>query len=168
MKRAVQRATRSLRIGWVALLRRIWIAGLISCVAPSLATGQTNETAKHNPRWSSYVTLANVPEAARQRSNPFEGNAREAEAGGKLYEQHCSECHGPKAGGTRHGPSLLNEHVEQASPGALFWVLTNGVVWHGMPVWSKLPEPERWQIVTFIESLKVQSTKATLGESANR
>jgi hypothetical protein len=37
--------------------------------------------------------------------------------------------------------------------------LTNGVVWHGMPVWSKLPEPERWQIVTFIESLSVHSTK---------
>jgi hypothetical protein len=35
----------------------------------------------------------------------------------------------------------------------LFWVLTNGVVMRGMPVWSKLPEPERWQIVTFLKSL---------------
>lgn len=156
----MKKITNSLRPHCVTFLRRMWIAGLILSVALSLAIGQTNRTAKHNPRWSSYIALANVPEAARQRSNPFEGNAREAEAGGKLFEQHCTECHGPKAGGTRYGPSLLNEHVEQASPGALFWVLTNGVVWHGMPVWSKLPEPERWQIVTFIESLKVRSTKS--------
>jgi hypothetical protein len=38
-------------------------------------------------------------------------------------------------------------------PGALFWLLTNGVVRRGMPVWSKLPEPQRWQLVSFIESL---------------
>jgi hypothetical protein len=31
--------------------------------------------------------------------------------------------------------------------------LTNGVVRRGMPVWSKLPEPQRWQLVSFIKSL---------------
>lgn len=145
--------------GRIKPFQRIWIAGVILFVAMTLAIGQTTERSKRNQKWSSYAALASAPEGARLRSNPFEGNAREAEAGGKLFEQHCSECHGPKAGGTRHGPSLLDEHVEQASPGALFWVLTNGVVWHGMPVWSKLPEPERWQIVTFIESLKIHSTR---------
>jgi len=39
----------------------------------------------------------------------------------------------------------------------LFWILNNGVVRRGMPVWSKLREPERWQIVTFLQSLKLQS-----------
>jgi len=29
------------------------------------------------------------------------------------------------------------------SPGTLYWLLTNGVVRRGMPVWSKLPEPKR-------------------------
>jgi hypothetical protein len=48
---------------------------------------------------------------------------------------------------------LLRDEVQQATPGTLFWILTNGIVWHGMPVWSKLPEPERWQIVTFLQSL---------------
>ena len=38
---------------------------------------------------------------------------------------------------------------QQATPGTLFWILTNGVVRRGMPVWSKLPEPQRWQIVTY-------------------
>jgi hypothetical protein len=48
----------------------------------------------------------------------------------------------------------MREEVQQATPGALFWILTNGVVRHGMPVWSKLPEAQRWQIVTFLMSFK--------------
>ena len=103
---------------------------------------------------SSYAAIADAPEKARARKNPFEGDVESATAGGKLFEQHCSDCHGRKAGGTRRGPSLLREEVQQATPGTVFWILTNGVVRKGMPVWSKLPEPERWQIVTFLQSLK--------------
>jgi hypothetical protein len=40
-----------------------------------------------------------------------------------------------------------------AKPGELFWIVTNGVIRKGMPSWSNLPPPERWQIVTFLESL---------------
>jgi hypothetical protein len=29
-----------------------------------------------------------------------------------------------------------------------------------MPVWSKLPEPERWQIVTFLKSLSPDTQTA--------
>jgi cytochrome c oxidase cbb3-type subunit 2 len=106
---------------------------------------------------SGYAALAEAPEKARARKNPFEGEPEAVAAGGKLFEQHCAECHGQKAGGTRHGVSLLGEEVQNATPGTLFWVLTNGVVRRGMPVWSKLPEPERWQIVTFLRSLAPQS-----------
>ena len=65
-----------------------------------------------------------------------------------------------KAEGGERAPSLLREEVQQATPGALFWVLTNGVVWHGMPVWSKLPEPRRWQLVAYIKSLGVSTSSA--------
>ncbi len=110
-------------------------------------------------RESTYAVLAEAPEKAREKSNPFAGDAEAVAAGGKLFEQHCAECHGKKAGGTMHGANLLREEVQQASPGTLFWILTNGVVRRGMPVWSKLPEPERWQIVTFLQSLSAQSVK---------
>jgi len=33
-----------------------------------------------------------------------------------------------------------------------------------MPVWSKLPEPERWQIVAFLQSLRPQPQKAGTGD----
>jgi mono/diheme cytochrome c family protein len=165
----VKRITAPFRRRSLAKLGRIGIVAGVICVLVSLALTQMNAGSPHKHGQSVYAALADVPEAARARKNPFEGNPREAAAGGKLFEEHCSDCHGKKAGGTRRGPSLLREEVQQATPGTLFWTLTNGVVWHGMPVWSKLPEPERWQIVTFLKSLRAGETKpAALGESANR
>jgi mono/diheme cytochrome c family protein len=105
---------------------------------------------------STYAALAEAPEKARERKNPFEGDPQAVAAGGKLFDQHCAECHGRNASGARKGPSLLRSEVQQATPGTLFWILTNGVVRRGMPVWSKLPEQERWQIVTFLRSLNSQ------------
>jgi mono/diheme cytochrome c family protein len=70
-----------------------------------------------------------------------------------LFDLHCAECHGDMAQGTHKGPSLREPQVQQATPGALFFTLTNGVVRHGMPVWSKLPDPQRWQLVSYIRSL---------------
>jgi mono/diheme cytochrome c family protein len=102
---------------------------------------------------STYAALAEAPEKARAKKNPFQGDALAVAAGGKLFDQHCADCHGRKAGGTKKGPSLLREEVQQAKPGTLLWILTNGVVRRGMPVWSKLPEQQRWQIVAFLQSL---------------
>jgi mono/diheme cytochrome c family protein len=121
--------------------------------SPSLA--RKNEySAAHKSRKSTYDALAEAPEGARAKKNPFAGDPEAVAAGAKLFEQRCATCHGRKAGGARRGPSLLREEVQQATPGTLFWVLTNGVVRRGMPVWSKLPEQQRWQIVTFLQSLK--------------
>jgi hypothetical protein len=36
----------------------------------------------------------------------------------------------------------------------LQWLLTNGSMKNGMPSWSRLPEPQRWQIITFLKSLQ--------------
>jgi len=153
----------------LARLERIAIIAAITCASASIAAAQMSPAVPERHGWSARAVLDAVPEVARARKNPFEGSEREAAAGGKLFGEHCSDCHGAKAGGTRRGPSLLREEVQKATPGELFWALTNGVVWRGMPVWSKLPEPERWQIVTFIESLRPHETKqSTVGEAANR
>lgn len=101
-----------------------------------------------------YSPLAKAPEKAAARRNPFERDPDALRAGAKLFEMHCAECHGELAEGGRKAPSLRQPDVQRASAGALFWLLTNGVVRRGMPVWSKLPEPERWQLVSYIKSLK--------------
>ena len=103
---------------------------------------------------SSYGELSKVPPKVAARRNPFENDPQAIAAGAKLFEIHCAECHGSMARGGKKAPGLLADEVQQAPPGALFWILTNGVVRRGMPVWSKLPESQRWQLVTYLKSLK--------------
>jgi mono/diheme cytochrome c family protein len=102
---------------------------------------------------SVYVELTKAPAKAAARRNPLESDPEAVAGGGKLFAQHCAECHGNMADGGKKGPSLRANEVQQATPGTLFWLLTNGVVRRGMPVWSKLPEPQRWQLVSYIKSL---------------
>jgi mono/diheme cytochrome c family protein len=101
-----------------------------------------------------YAELSKAPKKAAARRNPLEHDPDAVSAGAKLFQQHCAECHGELAEGTRKAPTLRAPEIEQATPGTLFWLLTNGVVRRGMPVWSKLPEPQRWQLVSYIQSLK--------------
>lgn len=98
--------------------------------------------------------FAKVPKKARVRNNPMESDPEAIAAGEKLFGQHCAQCHGITAEGGRKAPSLHIAEVQNATPGALFWVLSNGIVWHGMPDWSKLPEAQRWQITTYVKSLR--------------
>jgi len=100
-----------------------------------------------------YAELGKAPAKAMGRRNPLENDPDALAAGRKLFELHCLECHGEAADGGKKGPSLRAKAVQQATPGTLFWLLTNGVVRRGMPVWSKLPEPQRWQLVSYIKSL---------------
>jgi mono/diheme cytochrome c family protein len=130
-------------------------AALAFALAAPLIAAQKESSA---PAWkgdsSVYAALAKAPRKAVLRRNPMEGDHDAAAAGANLFDQHCAECHGELAEGGRKGPSLRADPVRQATPGTLFWLLTNGVVRRGMPVWSKLPEPQRWQLVSYLKSLK--------------
>jgi mono/diheme cytochrome c family protein len=74
-------------------------------------------------------------------------------AGKKLFQEHCAQCHGEAAKGGPRAPSLHLAEVANRTAGEIFWLLTNGVIRRGMPDWSKLPEPERWQLTAYIMSL---------------
>jgi mono/diheme cytochrome c family protein len=120
------------------------------------ATAQTNSApapAVALKDSSVYAELANAPTKAAAKPNPLATDPDAVPAGGKLFEMHCVECHGELAEGAKKGPSLRADEVQNSTPGTLFWLLTNGVVRRGMPVWSKLPEPQRWQLVSYIKSL---------------
>ena len=121
-------------------------------VASTIVTAQSSAPTTKDA--SVYAELAKAPAKAVARHNPLESDPDAAAAGGKLFAQHCAECHGDMAEGGKKGPSLRADEVQNAAPGTLFWLLTNGVVRRGMPVWSKLPEPQRWQLVSYIKSLR--------------
>jgi mono/diheme cytochrome c family protein len=139
--------TRSAMMGLLAL-------GVSIALAQSEDSAPRNEDHRHHHH---YAELAKSPQKASTKSNPLAEDPDAPAAGRKLFEQHCAECHGNTAEGGKRAPSLRAEEVQQATPGTLFWILTNGVVRRGMPVWSKLPEPQRWQIVTFLKSLGASS-----------
>lgn len=128
---------------------------MTAVLCASAAFGQREKPAAPDYKQDAlvYAELAKVPDKARAKRNPMENDREAVAAGQNVFDQHCSECHGSGGNGTRKAPSLRAEEVQSAPPGAIFWILTNGVVRRGMPVWSKLPEPQRWQLVSFIKSL---------------
>src|SRR5580658_8202434 len=74
-----------------------------------------------------------VSEADRERTNPVAGGA--------------------DALGRRNKPNLRTDEVQNAADGEIFWLLRNGSLRRGMPSWSALPEPSRWQIIAYVKSL---------------
>jgi mono/diheme cytochrome c family protein len=131
------------------------VALVLALIAPLSFAQKASKDSKYDPnRKDIYSELEKVPSKAAARPNPLASDPDAVAAGANLFDQHCAECHGDSAEGTRKGPSLRVAPVEQATPGTLFWILTNGVVRRGMPVWSKLPEPQRWQLVSYLKSLE--------------
>lgn len=104
--------------------------------------------------------LHKVPDAERTRVNPYAGQPEALSAGRYLFAENCAHCHGVDAEG-RHGrPSLRSERVAHATDGELAWLLRNGSLRKGMPSWITIPEPERWQIITYLRSLRSDDSAA--------
>ena len=98
--------------------------------------------------------LQQPPSKEFNRSNPYATKPSAEQAGLKLFERECSSCHGRQAQGTKRAPALSSPVLNHVPPGAIFWILRNGSLRRGMPSFSHLPEPQRWQIVTYLKSLQ--------------
>jgi len=103
----------------------------------------------------------NAPASSNQLKNPYAGQQAAVTAGSRLYSMNCGSCHGIKGRGTGNIPPLAHGPTQSASDGELFWFITTGSVSNGMPSWSSLPEQKRWQIVTYLRSLKNSTSAAT-------
>ena len=118
-------------------MRRLWQAGSCLLVAAAALTASLVER---------------VPATAARSGNPLEGSEPALRAGAKLYARECAACHGSNREGIGKAPSLHQAEVYAAPPGVLFWILRNGSLERGMPSFAHLPEPQRWQIITFLQS----------------
>jgi len=94
-----------------------------------------------------------VPASAADLVNPYESGMEAAMAGKKLYLRHCSRCHGREGQGIRDAVDLHSPALQNSPPGVLFWLLKNGNLKGGMPAWSRLPDPQLWEVVTYLKQL---------------
>lgn len=85
-------------------------------------------------------------------------------AGERLYQQHCSSCHGarglgdgPAATGMEPPPPALGsaEAVADVSPALMFRILSVGIAGTPMAAWSgTLSVDERWSVIAYLNSLR--------------
>ncbi len=119
------------------------VAGILHVVA---IAGLTAQSRQQNPSWV-------APDRAAARPNPLSNRPELAAGGRKIFEQRCAQCHGDDAQGTNRAPNLLTRRVQAQTDGALFWKISSGDTRAGMPSFSYLPAPERWQLVLHLRSL---------------
>jgi mono/diheme cytochrome c family protein len=110
-------------------------AGLLLCAASA-------------PRWSK------IPAKDHNRTNPLASRPESISAGALIYKENCGQCHKADAMGDGHKkPGLRSDRIKSATDGDLEWFLRQGDLGHGMPSWSRLPEAQRWQLVSYLRSI---------------
>jgi len=109
----------------------------------------SNAVAESDGSW-----MKKVPPREHDRANPYQGQAAAVVAGKRLFGDHCAPCHGENAEGKKKKPALISERVQQqATEGDIHWLLVNGNMGRGMPSWAKLPDPQLWQLISYIKTL---------------
>ena len=116
-------------------------------LAIAVATTAQNSNYKQDQKWS-------APPDAAAKTNPVPSSPEAIAGGKKIYLRSCAECHNEDGSGLDNAANLTLPVVQKESDGELFWKITNGNVRRGMPAFSRIPEPQRWQIVSFIKTLK--------------
>lgn len=94
-----------------------------------------------------------APAGEASRSNPFAARTDVAAGGRKVFQQRCASCHGDDGRGTLKAPNLTERDAQAQTDGALFWKISRGNARTGMPAFSFLPEPQRWQLILHLRSL---------------
>jgi mono/diheme cytochrome c family protein len=103
-----------------------------------------------------------APAFSAQEKNPYTGQHAAIAEGARLYTRNCGSCHGIGARGTGNIPALSHGAVQSVPDGEVFWFITTGSVANGMPSWAQLPEQQRWQIVTYVKSLKSSTAPSAI------
>jgi mono/diheme cytochrome c family protein len=106
--------------------------------------------------------LKHVPNADRRKVNPYAGQPDAIAAGAKMFSDHCAQCHRPDARGRGRGRACAAPGCRgRPTDGEIFWLLRNGNLRTGMPDWSFIPGPSRWQIIAYVKSLGARPNSNT-------
>ncbi len=110
-----------------------------------------------------------APADAAAKPNPEAKNPDAPAVGRKLYMRTCVGCHEEDGSGKDTGAAnLRSPEVQTQSDGALFWKISNGNTAAGMPSFASLPETDRWDVVTFLRTLKDSVGNGSEGAGENK
>src|SRR4029450_246216 len=140
------------------------LAGVISIV---IWVRNHGFSARENPSWIETVLARNArkiatPAGGKELKNPGQVMDPTAAEPREHFLEHCSVCHGATGrGDTLYGrnlypkvPDLTQADTQQLTDGELFYIISNGVRFTGMPAFGGEDSPESiWALVSFIRRL---------------
>lgn len=105
-----------------------------------------------------------MPKAQKQMKNPVPASEEVLAEARIHFADHCANCHGNDGSGSTligqnfhpRTPDLKKIETQSFSDGELFYMISNGIRFTGMPAWGKgRPEPDldSWKLVHFIRHL---------------
>jgi mono/diheme cytochrome c family protein len=103
-----------------------------------------------------------IPSDAKKQANPFAGDPDAWRAASRHFEEHCAVCHGSDGRGMTvigrnlypKAPDMAGADTQRLSDGDLFYIISNGIRFTGMPGWGGEDSAEEiWQLVSFIRHL---------------
>ena len=107
-----------------------------------------------------------TPRRSKNLKNPVPetpGNMAEAR---EHFAEHCALCHGLDGKGKTmlgtdvypSAPDLSGGDTQEMSDGELFYIISNGIRFSGMPAWKSQDSPDSiWRLVSFIRHLPKQT-----------
>jgi quinoprotein glucose dehydrogenase len=109
-----------------------------------------------------YINANEMPWLITMRENkPSVAKAENhGEAGKRLYEQHCTTCHGTDRKGSGNYPSLLNLQTRYKEPDILSLINTGRRM---MPAFGQLDDQEKEAITSFIMETREKQRRAFTG-----
>lgn len=103
-----------------------------------------------------------TPAGAKELQNPYPTTPESLAAARAHWVDHCATCHAlDGSGNTAIGrnmyppaPDMKDAETQGLSDGELYYIISNGVRFTGMPAWGgEHSSEETWQLVAFIRRL---------------
>jgi mono/diheme cytochrome c family protein len=128
-----------MRVGKIAVLAALW----------PVATALFAQNSSYTPdnTWK-------APAAAARKSNPVANSPNAVAQGKEIFDAQCAMCHGFDGRGLANAANFHEPAVQNQPDGALFWKITTGHQQKGMPSFQRLPEKQRWQLVSYLRTFK--------------
>jgi mono/diheme cytochrome c family protein len=103
-----------------------------------------------------------IPTGAKARLSPYRSDGQAWLGGGRLFQDQCAVCHGDDGSGKStigrnlypKAPDMRASATQALTDGELYFIITNGIRYTGMPGWEGEHTPaEVWRLVAFVRRL---------------